>query len=195
MPQLLLRRQGHHQSAGEVLGEPADLIGKTRDVMLAHIGQHLIRQIDTRFHRRALIARRNAGAIDCLVKMGHLDQLVTDVGDTLDSIIVSDRGGGANQYVSDAGFADIASPVIAGETLDQCRGGFDFAVHEDALVRDEDVFEDDHRFLAGKLRIAGVDVTVLGTARVAGLPAVNVGDPLGINRHGAGNGIFLVSRP
>ncbi len=64
-----------------------------------------------------------------------------------------------------------------------------------ALPGDEHVVEDDHRLLAGEVRVAGVDVAAVHGARVAGLPAVDVGDARRVDGQRADDGVVLVRRP
>ena len=87
------------------------------------------------------------------------------------------RRGGPDEHVAHAGLAYVSAPVVAGEALHQHRGELDFAVHEDVLAGHEHVVDDDHRLLAGELRVAGVEVPPSSAARVAGLPPVDVGEP------------------
>ncbi len=60
------------------------------------------------------------------------------------------------------------------------------------LVRDEDVVENDHRFLAAKLCVALVDVAAFHRTRVAGLAAVDVGDALGVDGNGTDDRIVFI---
>ena len=75
--------------------------------------------------------------------------------------------------------------MIGGEALDQRRRVFPLAVHEHVLVRHEHVVEDDQRFLAGELRIAGVDRAAVHDAGVVGLAADDVGEARRIDAHRA----------
>ncbi len=59
-------------------------------------------------------------------------------------------------------------------------------------MRNEHVVENDHGFLAGELGVAGIEVTAFHGARVAGLPAIDVGDALGIDRNRADDGIVAI---
>src|SRR5262249_44782419 len=94
-----------------------------------------------------------ARAVDRFVEMRHLDELVPDMGGAFHTIVVRDRRRGADQDVTDAGFADVAATVIACEAFDQFRGELKLSVQEDMLARNEHVFENDHRFLTGKPRV------------------------------------------
>jgi hypothetical protein len=90
-----------------------------------------------------------------------------------------------DQNVAEARFADIRRAMIGGEALDQRRGIGPLAVHEDMLVRHEDFIEDDERFLAGELRIAGIQGAAVDDAGVVGLPPDDVGQPRRIDAHRA----------
>ena len=61
--QILLRRHGHHQPAGNVFSQPGDLVREPGHVLLADIGQHQIDQIGSRRGRRSFGRAGDAGRI------------------------------------------------------------------------------------------------------------------------------------
>ena len=89
--QVLLRRHGNHQPAGEILREPRDLIGKARDIVLGDVGEHLVVDISAGSDRLRLMRARHAARIDRFVEMRHLHQLVLDVGGAFDAVVFSGR--------------------------------------------------------------------------------------------------------
>ena len=71
--------------------------------------------------------------------------------------------------------------MIACETLYNHAGKLNFAVQEDAVVRNEYTVEDNENFVAAVYLVANVDVVVLfNLAGVAGLTAVDQGDALSL---------------
>src|SRR5581483_11334002 len=91
-----------------------------------------------------LMARGNAGPVDRLVQMGHLDKLVADVRDAFDPVVVGDGRRGADQHVAYARLANVATAMIANEPFDQRRDELELSIEENELVRYEDILEDDH---------------------------------------------------
>src|SRR5687768_16500242 len=67
-----------------------------------------------------------------------------------------------------------------------------FAIHEDKLVWNENVFKDYHGLLPGIHRFASVYVAFFHASSITRLPSVNVGDSRSINRHCTNYGIVLV---
>src|SRR3546814_17527730 len=108
--------------------------------------------------------------------MGHLDQLVLDRARRLRAIIVGDLRRGADHHVAEPGLADVGGTVIGGEARHHLLREFIFAVHQDVLIGDEDIVEDDEHFLPAEARIALVDIALLHRARVARLPPIPLGD-------------------
>jgi hypothetical protein len=117
--------------------------------------------------------------------MRHLDELVLDMRDAFDAVVLGSRSRRPDEDVAKTGFAHIGRTMIGGETLDQRRRVSPLAVHEDVLVRYEDLVEDDERFLAGELSVAGVHGTTVDDTRVVGLPPDDVGQARSIDAHGA----------
>jgi hypothetical protein len=124
--------------------------------------------------------------------VGHLDELVADVARLRDPVVVGGLRGGADENVSDARLAHVATPVIGREPLDEQGSELRLAVHEHVRVRDEDVIEDDHRFLPGELGVARVRGSGFRTAGVAGLSAVDVGDARRIGGDRGDHGVVPV---
>ena len=127
--------------------------------------------------------------------MGHLDQLVLNVGSLGGASHLASQSGSADQNVA---YADLAAAVrltvIACETLYNHAGKLNFAVEEDAVVRNEYAVEDNENFVAAVYLVANVDVVVLfNLAGVAGLTAVDQGDALGIGRYSEGDRVVLVA--
>ena len=84
--------------------------------------------------------------------------------------------------------------MIACETLYDHAGKLNFAVEEDAVVRNEYAVEDNENFVAAVYLVTNVDVVVLfNLAGVAGLTAVDQGDALGIGRYSEGDCVVLVA--
>jgi hypothetical protein len=137
--------------------------------MLADVGDHVVALPDAGFHFLRLVGRGDAGAVDGLVLVGHLDQFVADVRGFFHPVVVGDGRGRADQHVAYARLADVAAAVIAGEAFDQQGGEVILAVHEDVVVGDEDVAEDHHRFLAAVAGVAYVQPAFFHAPRVAGL--------------------------
>ena len=95
---------------------------------------------------------------------------------------IASQSGSADQNVA---YADLAAAVrltvIACETLYDHAGKLNFAVEEDAVVRNEYAVEDNENFVAAVYLVANVDVVVLfNLAGVAGLTAVDQGDALSL---------------
>ena len=108
---------------------------------------------------------------------------------------LASQSGSADQNVA---YADLAAAVrltvIACETLYDHAGKLNFAVEEDAVVRNEYAVEDNENFVAAVYLVANVDVVVLfNLAGVAGLTAVDQGDALGIGRYSEGDRVVLVA--
>ena len=53
--EILLRGQRHHDAAGKILRESGDLVGEPGNVVLAHVGEHLIVHVDAGFQRPGLV--------------------------------------------------------------------------------------------------------------------------------------------
>jgi hypothetical protein len=192
VPEILLGRQRDHQPARKVLGQAADLVGKARDVVLAHVRDHVVVQPHAGLHFHRLVAGGDARGIDGLVEVGHLHQLVLDVGDLVHAVEVGNGRGGTDEDVAHSRLAHVTAAVIRGEAFDEHGGEIDLAVHEDAFPGYEDVVKDDHRLLPAKLPVTRIDLAALHAAGVAGLPAVDVGDPRGVHGHGADDRVVLV---
>ena len=116
--------------------------------------------------------------------MSHLDELVLDVGSLGRACHFASQCGSADQNVA---YADLAAAVrltvVACEALYDHAGKLDFAVEEDAVVRNEYVVEDYEDLVAAVYLVADVDVVVLlELAGVAGLTADDQGDALSIGR-------------
>ena len=135
--------QCDQQTAGQVLRQAGHLVGDAGDLLLAHVRQELIAQVGSRGGGQALMGGGNPGGVDGLVEVGHLDQLIADVGGLFHPVIFRHRGGGPDEHIPDPALADVAAPVEGGEALHQQGSEPGFTVHEDQIVGDKSVLKDD----------------------------------------------------
>ena len=192
--EVLLGRHGDHQAAGDILRQADDLIGEPGHVLLAHIGQQKVDLIVARLGLEALGRAGDAAAVQGLVQVDHLDQLVLHGAGLLHAVVLSGQGGGADQGVAHAHLAAaVGLAVIAGEPLHHHAGELILAVEEDVLVGDEHVVQDHQGLLAAELGVAHVDGGVLlQLPGIAGLTAVDHVHALGVGGAGEGNCPVLV---
>ena len=127
--------------------------------------------------------------------MGHLDQLILDMGSLCRARHIARQRGCADQHVA---YADLAAAValamVAREALDDHAGKLDLAIEEDAVVRDEYAVENDQHLVPAVNLVANVDVIVLlKLAGIAALAAVDQGDAVRVGRDRKGDGIVLVA--
>ncbi len=188
-------RGGHggDEATGEVLREAGDLVGEAGDVVLADVGEEVVGLVIAGGGLLGFVGGGDACPVDGFVEVGHLDEFVADVGDGGDTIVVGGEGGGSDEDVADACFTDVGAAVVAGEALDEvgCESGF--AIHEEQVIGDEDVVEQDHGFLPGELLVAGVGGVGFESAGVAGLATVDVGEAGVIDGDGGDDGVVAVS--
>ena len=77
--EVLRRRHGDHEAAGDVLGEAGDLVGEAGHVLLADVGQQHVDLVVAGRHLDALVGAGEAAREERLVEVRHLDELVLDV--------------------------------------------------------------------------------------------------------------------
>ena len=82
--------------------------------------------------------------------------------------------------------------MVAGKALHQHAGKLRLPVEEDALVGDKHVVEHGEGLHAAELAVAHVHLAALPLAGVAALPPDDHEQPLGVQRHGKGDGIIPV---
>ena len=120
--EVVLRRQRSPSGRRRGPGPAGRSRRASGDVVLADVGQHVVADPGAGLRFVPLVGRGDAGGVDRLVEVGHLDQLVLDVRRALDAVVLGDRRRGADQHVADAALAHVAAPVVAGEALDQHGG-------------------------------------------------------------------------
>ena len=168
-----LRGHGDHQAAGNVLCQTHDLIGEAGDVLLADVGQQQVDLIVARLRPEALRGAGDAAAVQRLVQVDHLDQLVLHRAGLLHAVVLGNQGSGTDQGVAYADLAAaVALPVVAGKALHHHAGELILAVEEDVLVGDEHVVQHHQGLLAAELRVAHVDGRVL--LQLPGIAAQNL---------------------
>ena len=192
--EVLLRGHGHHQAAGDVLRQTDDLIGEAGDVLLAHVGQQQVDLIVARLGLEALRGAGDAAAVQGLVEMGHLDELILHRAGFLHAVVLGGQGSRADEGVAHAHLAAaVALAVIAGEALHHHAGELILAVEEDVLVGDEHMVQHHQGLLAAELGVAHIDGGVLlQLAGVAGLTAVDHVHALGVGGAGEAHRPVLI---
>ena len=193
--EVLLRGHGHHQAAGDVLGQADDLIGEAGDVLLADVGQQQVDLIVAGLGLEALRRAGDAAAVQGLVEVGHLDELILHRAGLLHAVVLGSQGRSADEGVAHAHLAAaVALAVIAGEALHHHAGELILTVEEDVLVGDEHVVQHHQGLLAAELGVAHIDGGVLlQLAGVAGLTAIDHVHALGVGGAGEGDGPVLIS--
>ena len=191
--QIFLRRHGHHQAAGNIFGQPGDLVREPGHVLLADIGQQQIDQVGSRRGRRSFGRAGDAGRIERLVQMDHFDQFVFQVGCFGRAVIVGRQRRRADQHVTHADLAAaVALAMIAGKPFHQRAAEFHFAAHEHVFPGDEQIVEHHQGFMAAELLVADVDVAAFEFAGITGLAAVDVEDAFGVGRGHKRHGIVHI---
>ena len=141
----------------------------------------------------ALGGAGDAAAVQRLVEMGHLDELVLDVAGLGSAVVVGGHGGRADQHVAHAHLtAAVALAVITGEALHQHAGELRLAVEEDAVIGNEHVVEHRQGLHTAELGVAHVHLGVFQLAGIAALTAHDQEQAGSVQRDGEGNGIVLV---
>ena len=173
-----LGRLGYHQAACQILCQTSDLVREAGNVLLADVCQQQVDQVVACLGLGALRGACNAAAVQGLVQVGHLDELVLDVGSLWPWPAIASQSGSADQE------RRLRRPCSRRKTggdslrsaLPSCRQTSWFAVEEDAVVRNEYTVEDNENLVAAVYLVADVDVVVLfDLAGVTGLTAVDQG--------------------
>ena len=129
-------------------------------------------------------------------QVGHLDQLVLDVGRLRAAVVL---GHGSRRTDDDVRDAHLAGAVVlaveSGESLDEFLREFGLAAHEDLVPGDEDVVQDGQGLAAddGERGVAGVDIA-FQTAVLVRLAAEDMHDARRIDGDDPRNGVVLVFR-
>lgn len=168
---------GDHEATGNILCQTGDFIGETGNVLLTDVGQKQIDQIGSGRGLKTFVGTGESRGIDVFVQMGHFNQLVLDVGSFGHSVIISSKSSGTDQYIADAGFAGIAGSVMTAEPFYQHADEVGFSIQENPILRYENMVEDDKGFMTSELAVANIDVPLFHFSGIAGLTAVNQGDP------------------
>ena len=162
-----LGRLGYHQAACQILCQTSNLVREAGNVLLADVSQQQVDQVVACLGLGALRGASDTAAVQGLVQVGHLDQLVLNVGSLGGASHLASQSGSADQNVA---YADLAAAVrltvIACETLYDHAGKLNFAVEEDAVVRNEYAVEDNENFVAAVYLVANVDVVVLDDTEI-----------------------------
>ncbi|CAN4071960.1 D-alanyl-lipoteichoic acid biosynthesis protein DltB, partial [Dysosmobacter welbionis] len=192
--EVLLGRHRHHQAARDVLRQADDLIGEPSHILLAHVGQQQVDLIVARLRPEALRGAGDAAAVQRLVQVDHLDQLVLHRAGLLHAVVLRCQRRSTDQRVAHAHLAAaVALPVVAREPLHHHAGELILAVEEDVLVGDEHVVQHHQGLLAAELRVAHVDGRVLlQLPGIAALTAVDHVHALGVCRAGEAHRPVLV---
>ncbi len=75
-----LGRLRYHDAAGQILCQTGDLIREAGDVLLADVSQQQVDQVVACLGLGALRGASDTAAVQGLVQVSHLDQLVLNVG-------------------------------------------------------------------------------------------------------------------
>ena len=82
-----LGRLGYHQAACQILCQTSDLVREAGNVLLADVSQQQVDQVVACLGLGALRGASDTAAVQGLVQVGHLDQLVLDMGNGIKWII------------------------------------------------------------------------------------------------------------
>ncbi len=193
--QVLVEGKGRHDPAGDIMGQPRDLIDVPGNVVLGAIGQERIGIESAAFCFRSHGGAGHRAGIDRFGQVHHLDELVLDVGGIRRSLILGGQGRGADDDIGHAALASsVILPVQCGKPLDEHAAEFDLAAHEDPLPRDENIFEDNEGFAAhnSEFLVSGINA-VFELSFFIGLAPENEGDPFGRQGNRRRDGIGLIA--
>ena len=115
--------------------------------------------------------------------MDHLGDLVPHVARLLHALVLRGQLSCAYKDIPHTDLATaIALPVERSEAFHERAALFGLSAHEDAVVRDVDIIENDEGFLATVAGVAQVERAALQLARVGGLTAQDEGHTVGVGR-------------
>ncbi len=125
--------------------------------------------------------------------MDHLYELVFDMRSLCRAVVISGKGGSADEDVTYANLAaPVALAVVSCEPLDKEAAVIILSAHEDVFPRNEHVLEHHQGLVPAELSVAHIYVAAFEFPRIAGLPAVDVIDALCVSRRDEAHGIVRV---
>ena len=138
----------------------------------------------------------DAAAVQRLVEMGHLDELILDVAGLGGAVIVGGHGGGADQHVAHAYLAPaVALAVVTGEAFHQHTGELCLAVKEDTVIGHEHIVKYGQGFHTAEFGVSYVHLSVFQLAGIAALAAHDQEQAGRVQGYGEGYGVILILGP
>ena len=85
--QVLLRRHGHHQAAGNIFGQTGDFVRHSGYVLFADVGQQQVDLVVAGRHLHTFGRAGDTASIQGFVEVHHLDEFVLDVAGLGNAIV------------------------------------------------------------------------------------------------------------